>query len=84
MSEFSFEPSGATSQSQQEFLDDNSRRRTLLHALDHVKRREVGAPGLVELVEALGLDDELAQLASSSPERLKRWEQVRASRTVDE
>ncbi len=84
MSEFSFEPSGATSQSQQEFLDDNNRRATLVGALDHVKRREIGAPGLVELVEALGLDDELAQLAASSPERLKRWEQVRENRTVDE
>jgi hypothetical protein len=84
MSEFSFEPSGATSQSQQDKHDGRNRRSTLLNALDHVKRRELGAPGLVELVEALGLDDELAQLAASSPERLKRWEQVRASRTVDE
>jgi hypothetical protein len=84
MSDHSFEPSGVASQSKQDKDDGRNRRSTLLNALDHVKRREIGAPGLVELVEALGLDDELAQLASSSPERLKRWEQVRASRTVDE
>ena len=84
MTEFSFEPSGASTAARQDKNDGRNRRATLLNALDHVKRREIGAPGLVELVEALGLDDELAQLAASSPERLKRWEQVRENRTVDE
>jgi hypothetical protein len=81
MSEFSFEPSGATSQSQQEFLDDNNRRATLVGALDHVKRHQLGADGLVEIVEALGLDDELAHVVNGDPERQRRLD---AARTVDE
>jgi hypothetical protein len=84
MTEFSFEPSGATSASQQDKHDGRNRRRTLLNALDHVKRREIGAPGLVELVEVLGLDDELAQLVGDDPKRQRQWAAARAARTVDE
>jgi hypothetical protein len=77
------EPSGDAAVADQEARDGRNRRTTLLHALDHVKRREVGAPGLVELVESLGLDDELAQLVSGDPKRQRRWQEARASRTVE-
>lgn len=66
-----------------------ARRSTLIVVLRHARANVIGAVGFVELVEMLGLDEELLELAGEldvEPERHRRIEaaQLQLGLSVDE
>ena len=64
----------------QEKLDLKHRRSALLGALELVQRQQSGAIDLVTVVDALGLEEQLDELAGSArrhPERHRRLEAAR-------
>jgi len=60
---------------EQKETDEKNRRSTLIGVLDHCKRNNLGSVDLVELINAVGLEGELLELAGSAedvPERHRR------------
>jgi len=66
--------------------DEETRRSTLIGVLDHCIRHKLGSVDLVELVNAVGLEAELLELAGSAeetPERHRRLLDAWSSARLD-
>jgi len=71
---------------EQKETDEKNRRSTLIGVLDHCIRHHLGPVDMVELINAVGLEDELNELAGSAaetPERHRRLLDAWSSARLD-
>jgi len=71
---------------EQKETDEKNRRSTLIGVLDHITRHRLGPIEMVELINAVGLEGELLELAGSAedvPERHRRLVDAWSSAGLD-
>lgn len=66
----------------QEDLDASNRRLTLVRLITHARAHHLGAVGLLDLVEAVGLEEELLELAGQAEEHPERHRRLAAARQL--